>query len=82
MVELSRECLEFIVESIANAPEREAEPHVRDEAKEALASGLIYLSDMQLFYLIQRVGDREVHCEISPFMRALCNLKQFYSRQN
>ncbi len=74
-----RDLLEGILRGIVEAPTREADPHVRVEAIEALPK-LETLSDAELFDIIQRVGDAEPHCEVSPFMHTLCNLTPFYER--
>jgi len=75
-----RGLLVSIIEGIDTLPTRDADPHVRREAREALARGLDKFSDAELFDIIQRAGDAEVDCEVSPFFHTLCNLKLFYQR--
>lgn len=75
-----RELLEGIVTGMAEAPDREADPHTKVEVKEAVAKGLERFADHELYDIVQRLGNREPHCEVSPFVHTLSNLDQFYLR--
>ena len=80
MTKIDREMLLMIIGYIDTCPPRDADPHTRVEAREAIARGLESLTDAELYDLVQRFGDREPHCEVHPFMHTLCNLKRFYER--
>lgn len=76
----ARELLEQIVTWIAAAPDREADPHTTVEVHEAMKRGLGKYTPSELYDIVQRIGDRETHCEVSPFVHTLCNLNRFYTR--
>lgn len=69
----------MITKYIDEGPKVEAEPHVRAEAREALTK-LDTLTDGELYDIVQRAGDAEVHCEVSPFLHTLCDLRGHYVR--
>jgi len=72
-----RELLELVVHGVAGAPPGQAKPEVAMEARAALRKGLGAFTDRELWDLLHRVADRDP-CDISPFVRALCDLKQHY----
>ena len=79
MRDIARDHLLLIMKYIDAGPKIEAEPHVRDETRFALGH-LDDLSDADLYDIVQRAGDAEVHCEVSPFFHTLCNLRPYYVR--
>lgn len=76
----ARELLEQIITWIVAAPDREADPHTTEESRKATERGLDKFTSSELYDIVQRIGDREAHCEVSPFVHTLCNLNRFYIR--
>lgn len=75
-----RELLVGIIDGMAKASDREADPHVKVEIRAAIEKGLDSFKDHELYDMVQRIGNREPHCEVSPFVHTLCNLDRFYQR--